>query len=1084
MVTPSKCRQCGAELPDGLMMGLCPNCIGRVVFRLGPEAGREPGAGRPHRLGDYELLEELGRGGMGAVYRARQLSLNRAVAVKLILAGQLATEAEVKRFRAEAEAAASLEHPNIIPIYEIGEWDGQHYFSMKLVEGKPLTVVAEALSVGDQVRLVIQVARAVHYAHQHGVLHRDLKPGNILVDAAGQPHIADFGLARRLTTDSDLTVSGMVLGSPDYMSPEQAAGQAKRLTTASDIYSLGAVLYRLLTGHAPFGGGSTLQTLQKLADTEPKRPRALRPELDRDLETICLKCLEKAPERRYNSAEALAEELERWQRGEPIQARPSSPLERAAKWARRRPKQALLLATCAALLLLGIGAVIWGWRQADAAHRDADRNRRRAEAAEEATLAQLREAYLAQAHANRLTAQPGRRFDSLATLAKASVIRPSPELRDEAIACLALTDARPLKQIPLRGHVSTTSQPDDAWKILATGLPNGEISVRRFADGEQLMRLPSLGLTFFHDHMALSHSGQYLGVRYGDGKGRVWNLKTGEVLVTAPMRELGQSLDFSPDETRVAVADGRDAVQIFALPGGRQTAALALGGRQPEQVAYSPDGHFLAVSDRTPTVTIFEADSGVIVTNLPHPLPLTGLAWNPDSRRLATACHDRQIRLWDAPEGRRLYLLAGHGEEVHTVAFHPAGDLLLSAGFDGVIFWGVENGRRLFLLPETRHNVKVSPTGDSFYALSWGDGDFRYEVCELAHGVPVRSLGSGQPGYRINTAAFSPDGRLLAQGDGQKVGWFERATGRKVGQVELPEFTWLGFDESGQFWSAGPGGLWRCALRPGTGPGECELSAPQGMATTSCPLAPGFAPGGGWLVFAHEDHLHLLETGGGNRLYQTPPHSAARYCSPSPDGRWLAAGNWRDTNVVIWERVQDQFREARRLSQADAFCGISRFSADGRRLAVHCGTQVVLYETADWQVVWRRAVADGISAMAFAPGGSLVAVRTDRRLVRLLSGETGELLATLETTSGMPVHELFFSADGRHLAATCDGTMEMCVWDLSAVRRELAGLGLDWNQAAFPAEVRPSAEPPVILKVLEPASEKWVKPEGPATLLP
>ena len=274
-------------------------------------------------LGDYELLAEVGRGGQGVVFRARQKSLNRTVALKVISLGQWASKAHLKRFRLEAEAAARLEHPGIVPIHEVGERDGSCYFSMKFVEGGQLDEVArrEPMSIRRAVELIAKVARTVHYAHEHGILHRDIKPGNILLDAKGEPHLTDFGLARLVESESTVTRTLEVLGTPSYMAPEQALGNNAAVSSVTDVYGLGAVLYQLLTGQPPFAGGATYETIRLLLDTEPRTPRVLNPKIDRDLSTICLKCLEKDPKRRYSSALALAEDLERWLKHEPIQAR-------------------------------------------------------------------------------------------------------------------------------------------------------------------------------------------------------------------------------------------------------------------------------------------------------------------------------------------------------------------------------------------------------------------------------------------------------------------------------------------------------------------------------------------------------------------------------------------------------------------------------------------------------------------------------------------------------------------------------------------------------------------------------------------
>src|SRR6266498_226071 len=311
-------------------------------------------------LGDYELLEEIGRGGQRVVFHARQKSLNRTVALKVISLGQWASKAHLKRFRLEAEAAARLEHPGIVPIHEVGERDGSCYFSMKFIEGGQLDEVArrEPMPIRHTVELIAKVARTVHYAHEHGILHRDIKPGNILLDAKGEPHLTDFGLARLVETESSVTQTLDVIGTPSYMAPEQAVGNNAAVSSATDVYGLGAVHYQLLTAQPPFAGGTTYETIKLLLDTEPKKPRLLNPKIDRDLSTICLKCLEKDPKRRYLSALALAEDLERWLKYEPILARHAGIFTRGKKWVRRKPTRALLAASLIALAA-ALGWNVW-----------------------------------------------------------------------------------------------------------------------------------------------------------------------------------------------------------------------------------------------------------------------------------------------------------------------------------------------------------------------------------------------------------------------------------------------------------------------------------------------------------------------------------------------------------------------------------------------------------------------------------------------------------------------------------------------------------------------------------------------------
>jgi serine/threonine protein kinase/tetratricopeptide (TPR) repeat protein len=311
-------------------------------------------------FGDYDLLEEIGRGGQGVVFRAWQKSLNRTVAVKTIGIGQLMTSAHLKRLRREAEAAAKLNHPGIVPVYEVGERDGTYYFSMRFVEGDCLdeAVSRGSISVREAAELIAKVARTVHYAHEHGILHRDLKPGNILLDANGEPHLTDFGLARLVEHGSTVTGSMEVMGTPSYMAPEQAVGNKAALSSATDVYGLGAVLYELLTGHPPFAGATTYETIHRLLDSEPRQPRLWNREIDRDLSAVCLKCLEKDPRHRYSSALALAEELERWLRREPIRAKRSGPFTRVQKWVQRNRIIAALI-LLSVVLAVGLSAMIW-----------------------------------------------------------------------------------------------------------------------------------------------------------------------------------------------------------------------------------------------------------------------------------------------------------------------------------------------------------------------------------------------------------------------------------------------------------------------------------------------------------------------------------------------------------------------------------------------------------------------------------------------------------------------------------------------------------------------------------------------------
>ena len=357
------CTKCGGENPAGAPEEGCPNCFLEAAFSTlvnGEESLLDSArhATRSERLvetlgelGDYELLEEIGRGGQGVVFRARQKTLNRTVALKVIGLGHWASKGDLKRFRREALSAASLNHPRIVPVYEVGEYAGACYFSMGFIEGGQLDEVVRRtpMSIRQAAELIAKLARTVHYAHEHGILHRDIKPGNILLDQKGEPHLTDFGVARLVDSESTIARTREVIGTPSYMAPEQAAGNNAAVGKATDVYGLGAVFYELLTGHPPFAGGTTHQTIRLLLDTEPLQPRLWNRTIARDLSTTCLKCLEKDPKWRYSSALALAEDLEHWLKHEPICAIRCGFFTHARKWVRRNLATAAVIVALVAL---------------------------------------------------------------------------------------------------------------------------------------------------------------------------------------------------------------------------------------------------------------------------------------------------------------------------------------------------------------------------------------------------------------------------------------------------------------------------------------------------------------------------------------------------------------------------------------------------------------------------------------------------------------------------------------------------------------------------------------------------------------
>jgi serine/threonine protein kinase/WD40 repeat protein len=652
-------------------------------------------------IAGFELLGELGRGGMGVVYRAHQINLNRTVALKMIRADGLTTGAGVQRFLSEAEAAAALNHPHIVPIYEVGEQQGRPYFSMRLIEGGSLDRHIQRFTQQPRAaaRLVATLARAVHYAHQRRILHRDLKPGNVLLDAEGQPHVTDFGLAQRIPNpvppSENLSLPELteVVGTPSYMAPEQARPlsdaidgsvdlKKMRVTTAADVYSLGAILYELLTGRPPFRGQSVMETLAQVRTLQPSGPRVFNPAVHRDLETVCLKCLEKEPGRRYSSAEALAEDLERWLAHEPIRARPFGAGERFRLWSRRRPLVATLSAAACLFLVTALAASSVGYWNVNRLWRESEEN--------------LRRSLLFEAKAHRQSEEPGRRRLALGALRRAAAIRPGPDLRDEYVRCLDLFDLEAVHDLIVPPDAKSGSILHDPvragglspmgrftslhfWLIGKAGLRGSSNRLRTLADGRAVEFDPAAGqiVEVFetggttNNLTEMSADGRFV-VYWTQGRpgGRVWDWE-----------KPGERSDLTDP-------DGRAVVPRCAVFNEQSTllaiAAESQGGKHSAIILYR-------LSKEPPEII------------RRWELPLKGLdclRFNPSGTMLAASLHkERQglnkpaheIGFWSLSDGNQVSVeLDGDGPWVscrqpRRIDFSRDGKLLVAAGISGAI---------------------------------------------------------------------------------------------------------------------------------------------------------------------------------------------------------------------------------------------------------------------------------------------------------------------------------------------------------------------------------------------------------------
>jgi WD40 repeat protein len=805
---------------------LCPVCLLDACLAAAPTSGDEV-AEMPHReraltvpehlrrFGDYELLEELGRGAMGVVYRARQLSLDREVAVKFLLAGPLASGEMVERFHREAVAAGALQHPNIVAVHEVGVHQGQPYLVMECVAGSSLAeVISERrLELSDTrrcVRWVRTLGRAVHYAHEHGILHRDLKPSNVLIDAEDQPHVMDFGLARNLITDSQLTLSDQVLGSPCYLPPEQAGGGRTVVGRPSDVYALGAMLYHLLTGRPPFVGESPAEVIRAVLESEPVRPRLVNPRVPRDLEIICLKCLEKEPARRYATARELADDLERFLNNEPIQARPVGFVGRAWRWSRRKPAQAGLAAGLLLAVVLGLAAVGWQWSKTQAMAAREIRERERAERTVYRLQIQTAEEYFARHRA----------AEGLAVLA--ALLRRDPADRAVAERLMSELTSRhwalpvvgPLahpdpvhyaEYSPDGGRLLTASLDNTArlWDAL-TGQPQGrplehdrgerfhpEVFTggqkclvahfspdgRRVATGSvdhsakvwdghtgELLLGPLLHPDWVVD-IAFSPDGQILATACRDGGVRRWRLSTGEAIEpTLRHADWVSFVQFDADGRWLLSGSQDGTARVWDAITGEPVGKTLKHPGAVRAGQFSPDGQWVATASADTTARLWHATTGEPSSPpLRHDAAVSAVRFSPDGVWLATASFDQTIRLWDVPSGTARSRPLEHGGTVRSLEFSPEAERLLSASEDKTVrVWDFRVGQPA--MEPIRHtaaawSARFSPDGQRIVTASSD------HTCMVWDARPAAALATELSVNRaVHSLQWSPDGRrLMAQ---------------------------------------------------------------------------------------------------------------------------------------------------------------------------------------------------------------------------------------------------------------------------------------------------------------------------------
>jgi WD40 repeat protein len=1020
----------------------CPACLIGLSVALDAHAASEAGTASLAagcRLGDYELLGEIARGGMGVVYRARQLSLNRLVAVKVLPGGQQAQASYIKRFRREAEAAASLNHPNIVAIHEVGEHDGQLFFSMALIEGRSLAELIRdrPLPARQAAQLLRTIATAIAFAHGRRVLHRDLKPSNVVLDNLGAPHITDFGLAKRADADGNLTVTDEVLGSPNYMAPEQADPDLGPTTPASDLYSLGAMLYHLLVGRPPFLAETVPQTLRLAAEGGPVSPHLLNPEVPRDLETICLKCLETDPRHRYASAQEMADELDRFLRNEPIRARPIGAMAKTGRWCRRKPALASAIGVVASLVLVvAIGsplALVRIQRErevSESARRQEAASRRRAQAAEQEAKEQLYTALVEQAHASVRSGEIGQRLRALDAIRRAAAISNTVELRREALSALALPDLRFEREWPA-GAEFTVKLLDPSFANVAVCRGNGPVEIRATSDWGLRATLPaSTNLPAYNAWW--SADGRFLAVKRDCAPGgersdlEVWDVPAeNRVLLLHDLANRAMAFHPHRHQFLLAQLDGR--ASVWDVEQGKETAQFRFR-LAPMALKYSPDGERFAVSLASASrfaVSVHDARTGESRVEHDFASPVLDLDWHPNGRGLATAEHGGTVGWMDAQTGKTRSLGAHQAQAVRVV-FSPDGDYMLSGGWEGeLICWDGHTGRRGFIIDRRSWTAQFRSDGRQCALIT--PSGIQLHVLER----PLPRTFAEDLGPRLRHASFSPDGRWLAASAERSLGVWDllsRAPGAVTMEIAeaRPAFT----ADGAQLFASASGAKcagWRIARDPNgrAAPVLQSLSvpAPTGFASLAViSNAIAFTGSSGSGIVGVEN----LAAG------EIPWLPTARGINGvSPDGRWLGVYASYSTRLSIYGLPE--MTPVVTLTNRGSIRDFA-FSPDGDEVAVSSRGGVEFWSTRDWS---RTRVLTNFTGILYAPESSTCWLTRDFRTAGLYDARTLNLKLPLPSGT-LP---MALSADGRRLAVSVDAR-GLQVWDLDEVWSQLGELGL------------------------------------------